>query len=219
MEPSRPPGDAPCPNCGHLLWFPSLRSSTTNSAELSESTFRAWTHLIAKLPDERYFGELVSGLVKFLAAKSGAVWILSGTRLRLKSQYQDIDFPETPADRRRADQLLQQAAVTGRSLVSQPNREPHLDEDNPEGGSSLLLAVPVKRKSKTVAIVEIAREPGATIKLQQDNVRFLERICDLASDRIGKLADGDSIRDTTPLPDAATAAVVGKKRWWQVWKK
>ena len=22
VEPSRPPGDAPCPNCGHLLWFP-----------------------------------------------------------------------------------------------------------------------------------------------------------------------------------------------------
>jgi hypothetical protein len=23
LEPSQPPGDAPCPNCGHLLWFPS----------------------------------------------------------------------------------------------------------------------------------------------------------------------------------------------------
>lgn len=22
IEPSTPPGDAPCPNCGHLLWFP-----------------------------------------------------------------------------------------------------------------------------------------------------------------------------------------------------
>lgn len=21
LDPSRPPGDAPCPNCGHLLWF------------------------------------------------------------------------------------------------------------------------------------------------------------------------------------------------------
>ena len=21
IEPSRPPGDVPCPNCGHLLWF------------------------------------------------------------------------------------------------------------------------------------------------------------------------------------------------------
>ena len=21
IDPSRPPGDAPCPNCGHLLWF------------------------------------------------------------------------------------------------------------------------------------------------------------------------------------------------------
>ncbi len=22
LEPSSPPGDAPCPSCGHLLWFP-----------------------------------------------------------------------------------------------------------------------------------------------------------------------------------------------------
>lgn len=21
IEPSRPPGDAPCPHCGHLIWF------------------------------------------------------------------------------------------------------------------------------------------------------------------------------------------------------
>ena len=24
LEPSRPPGDAPCPHCGSLLWFPSI---------------------------------------------------------------------------------------------------------------------------------------------------------------------------------------------------
>ncbi len=22
IEPSRPPGDAPCPDCGYLMWFP-----------------------------------------------------------------------------------------------------------------------------------------------------------------------------------------------------
>src|SRR5262245_61157421 len=26
LEPSRPPGDAPCPSCGSLLWFPSTPS-------------------------------------------------------------------------------------------------------------------------------------------------------------------------------------------------
>jgi hypothetical protein len=218
LEPSRPPGDAPCPNCGHLLWFPSLSTSGTDSDKLSESTFRAWTDLIAELPDDRYCDELVSGLVTFLAAKSGAVWILSATGLKLKSQHQDADFPETPTDRGRADQLLQQVAVTGRSAVSQPGREPQFDEGNPEAGSSLLLTVPVKRKSKTVAIIEIAQEPGATMQLQQDNMRFLERICHLVGDRIGTLVDADCLLDITPVPDAVPAVAGGKKRWWQVWK-
>lgn len=26
ISPSRPPGDAPCPNCGELLWWPALQS-------------------------------------------------------------------------------------------------------------------------------------------------------------------------------------------------
>jgi adenylate cyclase len=27
LEPSRPPGDAPCPSCGSLLWFPALTTA------------------------------------------------------------------------------------------------------------------------------------------------------------------------------------------------
>jgi hypothetical protein len=218
LEPSRPPGDAPCPNCGHLLWFPSLRTSATDSVKLSESTFRTWTDLIAELPDDRYCGELVSGLVTFLAAKSGAVWIISGTRLRLKSQQQDADLPETPTDRGRADRLLQQVAATGLSRFSHPGREPQFEEGNPEAGSSLLLTVPVKRKRKTVAIIEIAQEPGATIELQQDNMRFLERIGSLIGDRIGALVDGDYLLDTIPVSDARLAVPGRKKRWWEIWK-
>jgi len=38
IEPSRPPGDAPCPNCGHLLWFPSPNLPTKGSAESGQST-------------------------------------------------------------------------------------------------------------------------------------------------------------------------------------
>jgi tetratricopeptide (TPR) repeat protein len=35
LEPSRPPGDAPCPNCGSLMWFgaPSVRNTSRDSAK------------------------------------------------------------------------------------------------------------------------------------------------------------------------------------------
>lgn len=33
LEPSNPPGDAPCPNCGHLLWFyPQPQAPSTQRA-------------------------------------------------------------------------------------------------------------------------------------------------------------------------------------------
>ena len=38
IEPSRPPGDAPCPHCGHLLWFgPKKRDSYEKEAVKQES--------------------------------------------------------------------------------------------------------------------------------------------------------------------------------------
>ena len=34
IEPSVPPGDAPCPHCGALLWFPSVSSQDRKAAVL-----------------------------------------------------------------------------------------------------------------------------------------------------------------------------------------
>src|SRR5262249_34847085 len=31
LEPSRPPGDAPCPSCGSLVWFPTLEPATSST--------------------------------------------------------------------------------------------------------------------------------------------------------------------------------------------
>jgi hypothetical protein len=41
LEPSRPPGDAPCPACGSLVWFPAADSLSSPAAELgSAPSFR-----------------------------------------------------------------------------------------------------------------------------------------------------------------------------------
>lgn len=34
LEPSRPPGDAPCPCCGILLWFPASGVERTSASAL-----------------------------------------------------------------------------------------------------------------------------------------------------------------------------------------
>jgi len=203
---------------------------------------------VAQTPDEWYFHELICWLARIMAARRGAIWIIAGKRMKRKSQYQDAEFPfpETPSDRQRSDRLLREVAATGRWRVSHPSEESHSDEDAP---NSLLLAVPVivKQKSKTVAIIEIAHGPGAAlVEFQRSHVQVLERVCDIASERIGKLVDADdlavqqppavsqllpaesivvsreqfdrvmTVADTAAAPQTPTAV---KKRWWEVWKK
>ena len=217
LEPSRPPGDAPCPCCGHLLWFasPSPSVKVLSAEAWNDLRFQLWASHVAKAPDDRYLVELISGLAMFMAARRGAVWMLAGKQLKRTADYrEEATFPETMSDRERANELLQRVAASGQSLVSQPIQDCCLDKGTQD---SLLLAVPVIRNMEIVAIVELAQEPGATIELQRSNLRFIEKICALASERIGRVAHA------APIPEAATpvssSKSIGKKRWWQVWKK
>ena len=211
LEPSRPPGDAPCPHCGHLLWFASPATSTVVATRLFEDIiFRQWTEQLVQLPDELYFHALICQTAKLLAAKRGAVWTVVGAQLKRESEYREVEFPETPSDQERSAKLLRQVAVTGEPLISDPIQESQACEAN----RSLLLAVPVKRDGRTIAIIEIVQVPGAVLKLMQDNLRSLARIGDFAGDRIGRLVDASSASDA-----AVAVPSVSKKHWWQAWKK
>jgi hypothetical protein len=227
IEPSRPPGDAPCPNCGHLLWFPppglSEAVKEVVADRASKRIIQKWTDQVARCPDDRYFDELISGLVRFMGATRGAIWVVGGVRLKMKSRYQCAEFPETPSDRERSNRLVQEVAAMHRSMASEPSPKDLSCEDASVTSDSPLLAVPIRWKTRVIAVVEVAHAPGGTTDLQRRNLRFLEYVCELTSDRIGRLVDADSISDTATATEAAapapSAAAVGTKRWWEVWKK
>lgn len=217
LEPSRPPGDAPCPNCGHLLWFSSSACRATPSIDPPEHTIRAWTNHVAQASDNQYFKELVSGLVKYMGARRGVIWTMGTPHLRRTFQHEDANFPETPSDWDRSNNLVQLVAVTGKSLVGQPNQESGSGDCGHMTSNSLLLVAPVKRGLRTVAIIEIAQEPGAAVELWKSNLRFLEKICELTNERISKIVDAYSTADAVAV--GSSDAAMGKKRWWEVWKK
>jgi hypothetical protein len=209
LEPSRPPGDAPCPYCGHLLWFAApKRAETSRRAETLE-VFKAWTQRVAQSPDDRYFEELVLWLVKFMAARAGAVWIPTEKGAKLRCCHGDAEFAATPSDQEAHSHLLRQVATDGRASVG---RSPV--SAGTEG--SLLLAVPVKQEQRIKAIVEIVQHPGASWEVQQRNLRYLELICGFASERICQVADAAPSAEVE-MAGASSEAVV-KKRWWEIWK-
>jgi hypothetical protein len=228
LEPSRPPGDAPCPNCGHLLWFDSPSSSAV-TLNRHEHAVLDWTRQLTRCPDEYYFKELFSGLAKFAGTRRGAAWIVVGSSLKRVFQHEDVEFPETPAERQRSNDLLRRVAASGQSLVSRPSAEAELRGDRPQRNSCVLLAVPVKWRGQIATIIEIAEEPGGTAELHRNLLQLLEMICEIASERIGRLAerqtlpDADLVLETEAVPEelaaASSDATIGKKHWWQVWKK
>jgi hypothetical protein len=66
-----------------------------------------------------------------------------------------------------------------------------LDKADSALGDSLLFAIPVKRKDTVIAIVAIDQEPVATVELEQSQLLFLEELCSVASNHIGRLIDAD----------------------------
>ena len=93
IEPSSPPGDAPCPYCGHLLWFSQADlgdvqvikpAGDLDRAEsfdrLVESLeLRSWTQLVLDFSDVHYISSAALGklinLKKKVTAVRGAVRI------------------------------------------------------------------------------------------------------------------------------------------------
>ena len=247
LEPSRPPGDAPCPHCGHLLWFPTPKVQATVGATRVEDTLRSWSNLLVSLPDDSWsLDGLISILVMHTGAKAGAIWISAGSDLELKCRFQRVAVPQNCLEQIRCKRLLERVAFSSQSLFSQAPPDLPWDEADSHVGNSLLLAIPIKQKDKVVAIVEIDQEPVATVGLQQSQLLFLERLCVTANDLIHRLLEADCV-PAAPVSGVAAAALsdtgessilvdsctyspetpvttlsgtaVGKKRWWEVWKK
>jgi hypothetical protein len=54
IDPSRPPGDAPCPHCGHLLWFePPQQNLDEREPGEQESGSREWVELAHQRLDQK----------------------------------------------------------------------------------------------------------------------------------------------------------------------
>src|SRR5437899_2528662 len=97
IEPSSSTRDAPCPHCGHLLWF-------AVDWKLIEQTRRHIKGLVAEisdvsdqdLPQADYFREYLHRVQRALACTAGAVWMFT-QQGHLQLQFQ-INIRQTGID-------------------------------------------------------------------------------------------------------------------------
>jgi hypothetical protein len=195
LEPSRPPGDAPCPHCGSLLWFPSPALSGTGMLDLARQFFR----VCAKSSLERFFPlpKLMGTLLQMLDARAATIWSVSegGAKIRHRFLPKDRVLPERQSDQQRQRLLMDRVLASRQSSISPPRQF-----ENDEGGELrdyLLLAVPVKDGGNVKAVIEVICRPVESVPDQQHLLELLECFSEEVSPRICQ-----SIRP-----------------WWKVWQK
>jgi hypothetical protein len=189
IEPSRPPGDAPCPHCGHLLWF----SDPQSDARLVNHTKQQIRLLVQEitqlskqnLAPEPYFEEFLPRVVAALAAIGGVVWMKKDAG-QLALQYHVNLRRSRLAERSEEDQvrhgrLLQQVMATGEGLLVPPHSSA---SENVQAGNPtdwLLVLGPLKADQESVGIVEVFQRTEAGPAIQRGYLRFLIEMCELAS--------------------------------------
>ena len=100
IEPSDPAGEAPCPRCGHLLWFTwedlgdievikpiehVLRSESLDRF-LDSVVIRPGTHIVLDLAKVRFFSSAVFSKLINLKRRVGSV----GGRLSIRNLHHDV---------------------------------------------------------------------------------------------------------------------------------
>ena len=205
IEPSRPPGDAPCPHCGHLLWFPSSRA-TGHGGECETETKGGIRGIVAEIarlsradvdiPRQEYFGVLIPGLVRMLAARAGYLWMpvkdTWGVQFQTGGPRRAAD-KWVPAQERR--EVLSRVLSSGQPVIERIEAKPSEQEKNEETCACLLLAVPIKRQAEIRAVIEVVQRPGAGPAAERGYLRFLQQMGELASTSAAIVGPGASPDD------------------------
>ncbi len=144
IEPSNPPGDVPCPNCGELIWVEETIAKKISRTKTSIRQFVEETHSLAASGASREeLGDyLVAGLRDCLEAYGATLWICS--RQRWWSRRLDV----------RASSSCGQTNPTKRfaeQLANDVDRQPAIAQDD----SVLYLGVPIAIAGRTVGVIEV----------------------------------------------------------------
>jgi hypothetical protein len=90
LEPSDPPGDAPCPFCGCLLWFRAVAGSGSDD-EIIEETPR-WIRI--RFHGGSKDGIMLAGRAKDLADRYGRRYYILATRGKVGMQWREVPISE-----------------------------------------------------------------------------------------------------------------------------
>ena len=165
-------------------------SVNQQTVEETKAQIRGLVNEIAALaksgsPAEEFYPELLSRIITALAAVGGAVWLLDEDR-QLKLQYQINAEPTILADdtddSTRHRRLISRAANAGQSLLVPPYSG--TTDGDAEGNPTryLLVLGALKHEGQHDGVIEIFQRPDTAPDTQRGYLRFLQQMCELATE-------------------------------------
>jgi hypothetical protein len=217
IEPSRPPGDAPCPHCGYLLWFQApTRRPDDRLIEHTRRQIQSLVQEIAQLSNQslardQYYGEFLGRVVAALAAVRGAVWTLNDDgRLALRYQLNlaTVNLGDEESLTRHS-LLLYHALGCSQGTVVAPHSG--FGDDDRAGNLTdyLLVIAPLKTNVEMVGLVEVFQRGDAAPNVQKGYLRFLNQMCELAGDSV-------ALRRPESRPQVEEPR---RAPWWKFWRQ
>ena len=181
-------------------------SVNQQTVEETKAQIRGLVNEIASLaksgvPAEEFYPELLTRIITALAAAGGAVWLLDEDR-QLKLQYQVNAEPAILADdtddSTRHRRLISRAANAGQSLLVPPYSG--TTDGDAEGNPTryLLVLGALKHEGQNDGLIEIFQRPDTAPDTQRGYLRFLQQMCELAtewlrSQKLQKLGDRQTL--------------------------
>ncbi len=152
-----------------------IRGLVNEIAQLSRS----------EVSPQDYYDQFLNRVVQALAAVGGAVWII-GENNSLELQYQ-INLQQTGLAKdvegqQRHGRLLHQVMQAGEGRMVPPNAGSGDNDDAANTTDFLLVLGPLHSGQEVQGVVEIFQRPGGQPNTQRGYLKFLLRMCELASD-------------------------------------
>ncbi len=132
-----------------------------------------------------YYDQFLNRVVQALAAVGGAVWTL-GENGALELQYQinlqQTRLAEDVEGQQRHGRLLHQVMTSGEGRIVPPNAGTGDNDEAANTTEFLMVLGPLHSGQEVQGIVEIFQRPGGQPNTQRGYLKFLLRMCELASD-------------------------------------
>jgi hypothetical protein len=181
LEASQPAGDAPCPHCGHLLWFWSVHNDDSPDGRRLKRVRTATTGIVAMARSDAPRDEIVSGvlpgLLDVFLADTCCLWTVADDDFQLEfhceAEKTTVAVEQIESERRR---IVAEVFATGDLILRRGQAADSTQTCRVKPIDWLVFAAPLDRRHEPRSVIEVVRRPSTKRGADRGMSKFLDQM-------------------------------------------